>query len=988
MYLWFVLYNGEFEVLDENRLRVTDLFDDADNFRFLYMADVYWDAEGNAHLAGVLVKNNADGTNLFRVYYANVTWEPFSISVTYVHLLPPMDISYVVPRIHTNEKGVVGIAHLDYLNGRFYRAISWKNATGTWETSIFDVMVNPRYCAYMASNGIYIDSSGAIHLAWADASYQLKYQWIDKDGRFGTPVTISTLPVSRIGGMIDVQFQANRTGDLFLAFNVVPLNSKNVDLSDIPSAIVVIPIQNDNTIFYHEEYVIIDSPTATEFVFHIDENDNFYLIWFDMRTGLTQIYLKYLATPGLTFEFDLVEWADAQTIRPNETKHVDLLLKNIGTLEFDVSLYTETNASLGWSVGLDNYRAHLNAHQTIPVTLTIHCPTGAADGEVVEIWINATTNYTDYSARLRLIVFVKWERGLDVHCSRLYHVIDPGGTVKYYLSVQNTGELLEDVLVSLEPIGPREWEFAPESSMVRLSPNQVATIEITVTSPPDTWKDDTFILLVGFEWADGKTAHPGLALRTVVRPTFFVTMELNRTDTLIGPGEQVTFNITIGNAGNMAGTAFIAISVLTDPGGWLILLSSETVVLGSREEKEIQLLVTAPPDAVGGDIMVVRLRAFCLIPFSEIEREVRIVVANIHDVEWTYSQLTWNLPPGGMDSNSLDFLNRGNTIETVRFRMDGMDTGWNWWIEENDVETETIRLGPEEEATALLWLSIPARTKAGVYLLQLSLDIADGITIGQVTLKVYVEHISDVDATVLSTGVLVYPGGYYEGTFEVMNRGNGPEFFHLSITSEYLMSPVLVFGGINSTSVWVPMDGSRTVMLRGRISEEALVGGGHAWVVVRSHHDPNVTATVKMSYEVVEPELSVVVVEIDPPHPRSNEVVTIRLILHNSGPIELIDIKASIFGGGDEWIASIAPDGETTAVFTWVSPETGKIEIAGLVTYGPGNNTMEWSHQLTIEDTEPGPSIPWLVPIGMVCAILVTIWIIINHRGRSSDSLV
>ena len=988
MYLWFVLYNEEFEVLDENRLHVTDLFDDAYGFGLSPVGDVYWDAAGNAHLAGVLRKSNDDGTKRYRVFYANVTWEPFSISASYVHLLPPMDINDVTPRIHTNEKGVVGITHLDYLDGRFYRAISWKNATGTWETMIFDDFVNPRYCWYMASNGIYIDSSGVINLAWADASLRLKYLRIDEDRRRGTPVTISTLPVSRNGGMIDVQFQTNWTGNLFLAFNVVPENSKSLYVSDIPSAIVVVPVQNDSTIFNHEEYVIVDSPTATEYVFHIDENDNFYLIWLDMRSGLTEIFLKYLVTPGLTFEFDLVEWADAQSIRPDETKHVDLLLKNVGTLEFDVSMYTQSNASLGWSVGLDIYRAYLDAYLSIPVTLTIYCPPDAAEGEVVEIWINATTIYTDYSARLRLLVFVIWERELEVECDPLHHAIDPGGTVTYYLILQNIGELLEDILVSLDPIGPRGWEFTTGSSMVRLSPNQVATIEITVTSPQDSWKDDVFSLLVGFKWGDGTTAHPGLALRTVVRPTFFVTMEVNRTDAIVEPGEQVGFNITVGNAGNMAGTAFIAVEVLTHPGGWLLLLTSETVVLGSREERSIELLATAPPDAIGGEILVVRLRAYCLIPFSEVEREIRIDVAVVHDLQWTPSQLTWKLPPAGIDSNPLEFFNRGNTFETVRFRMDGLPFSWDWWLKEDGVETETIRIGPEEEATALLWLSIPAWTKAGVYLLQLSLDIDAGITIGHVTLKVNVDHISELDAEALSTDGLVYPGGYYEGTFEVMNQGNAPEFVQLSIASEYLMSPIFVVGGLNTTSVWVQLEDSRTVTLRGRLSEEAPVGAGHTLVVIRSQQDPNVTATVKMSYVVVQPELAVVAVEIDPPHPRSNEVVTIRLILRNSGPIEIVDLRASIFGGGDERIASIAPDGETTAVFTWVSPEAGEIEIAGIVTYGPGNHSTDWSHQLTIEDAESGPSIPWMILVGMVCAILITIWIIVNHRDQSSDNLV
>jgi hypothetical protein len=38
-------------------------------------------------------------------------------------------------------------------------------------------------------------------------------------------------------------------------------------------------------------------------------------------------------------------------------------------------------------------------------------------------------------------------------------------------------------------------------------------------------------------------------------------------------------------------------------------------------------------------------------------------------------------------------------------------------------------------------------------------------------------------------------------------------------------------------------------------------------------------------------------VEIEPPHPLPNEIVTVQLTLHNSGPIEFVDVRASLSGG-------------------------------------------------------------------------------------------
>jgi hypothetical protein len=49
---------------------------------------------------------------------------------------------------------------------------------------------------------------------------------------------------------------------------------------------------------------------------------------------------------------------------------------------------------------------------------------------------------------------------------------------------------------------------------------------------------------------------------------------------------------------------------------------------------------------------------------------------------------------------------------------------------------------------------------------------------------------------------------------------------------------------------------------------------------------------------------------------------------------------------------------------------------------------MDWSYRLTVENAERGGSnYYWLIPVVMVGAIIVTVKVIINHRGRPSDGL-
>ena len=65
MYLWFTVFDSHFNILNERRFHVGDLFDDATNFRFSRTMDVYWDAQGVAHIAGTLSKKNDDDLWMF-----------------------------------------------------------------------------------------------------------------------------------------------------------------------------------------------------------------------------------------------------------------------------------------------------------------------------------------------------------------------------------------------------------------------------------------------------------------------------------------------------------------------------------------------------------------------------------------------------------------------------------------------------------------------------------------------------------------------------------------------------------------------------------------------------------------------------------------------------------------------------------------------------------------------------------------------------------
>ncbi|NIP44025.1 MAG: hypothetical protein GWO28_15275, partial [candidate division Zixibacteria bacterium] len=53
-----------------------------------------------------------------------------------------------------------------------------------------------------------------------------------------------------------------------------------------------------------------------------------------------------------------------------------------------------------------------------------------------------------------------------------------------------------------------------------------------------------------------------------------------------------------------------------------MLLAEETVTLKSGEHRNVVMVLIAPSHALGGEILVVRIRAYSVNPFSEVVREV------------------------------------------------------------------------------------------------------------------------------------------------------------------------------------------------------------------------------------------------------------------------------------------------------------------------------------------------------------------------------
>jgi len=998
----FFTYSKDGRLLLHKTLEISDMNLELDpRYVHLYQRiEGCEDSLGRTHVIIATLAAQKDNSDYGRLRFIHilVTWHPFKIGYRSVWQSPEVDtepwwqapyMDHVPwPLITIGPSDEIVILHPIMDGLTLYRAFTIGDVTGNWTTHKICETDNPDIGLFLPSSEVFVDERSRIHATWFDIRQSsLVYACMDEAGnKLVEPWAFAMLGQNVFNVAIRTSTAVVDEGETLIAFNIVPYVSYSYWTPPAPyqinGEIRLVVLRNPDP--DRRDYSIIKMvriPTVSECYLHLDDAENVYLFWFDQRTGTTQLYMKYLAHPGISLDIDFHDWANAQTIRPGQTKVIPLRLRNVGSVEIESVISLETNASPDWDLQLTEYRARLEPFGSLPFNLTVYCPPSAMFGESVETWVNATTSDRDYASRVRLLMFVMWDRELAVSCRPTFHLTEPGMTTTYRVVLQNNGDLNETVQVAMVGAGPPGWSLGPGDLTYWMGVRNVRSFDVSVKSPEGAFADEAYTAMVYFTWGDGIQAAPTLVLRTVVRPTFFVTMEANRTRVMLHPGEIALFGLRVGNEGNLPGKAYIEVTTLTDPGEWRVILSKETVVLDPCTSEDLELLLGAPVDAQGGAIMVVRVRAYCPNPFSEVVLDLRAEVEHILSLSTDAQELTLDIAPMSSGSGGLNITNRGNLFEVVAFRLDGLGPEWSWWVRAGGVEARSISVGPGETGAIDVWVHVPAGAKAGRHALRLYLE-AEGLTVGHVDLTVRVAQVRELTLASSPLRGVAYPGGHVEIAVTVGNAGNGEELVELSVYAPGLALPQFLSDDERVSAVWLPPRTARTIVLWARVDDYATIGTTEVWTTATSMDDARTVARSSTTFEVVAPTVGVCGVVLDPARPRANDIVTVRVMLLNSGPVEVTDVTITMTGAEPELLASIRPGGEASATFVWVASGYGDVNLEGAVDFEPGNRTVTWSTTVNMGGVEAGSSyIPVLMAAAMAATIAVIVAMIVKIRG-------
>jgi hypothetical protein len=166
-----------------------------------------------------------------------------------------------------------------------------------------------------------------------------------------------------------------------------------------------------------------------------------------------------------------------------------------------------------------------------------------------------------------------------------------------------------------------------------------------------------------------------------------------------------------------------------------------------------------------------------------------------------------------------------------------------------------------------------------------------------------------------------------------------------------------------------------------------MAGKSELWISSISTEDAKVMARGNAAFEVVMPSLRISRVELDPQRPKAGNLVVVRVMLLNPGPVEVVNVAVTMPGAEPEVVASIPPDGEATATFVWVASGSGNVNLEGRVNFGPGNCTIPWARMVTMNKDVIDRS--WnlaLIAVAMISFSSILVTAVLRWKGLKANT--
>ena len=451
------------------------------------------------------------------------------------------------------------------------------------------------------------------------------------------------------------------------------------------------------------------------------------------------------------------------------------------------------------------------------------------------------TDETNNIATVYVLVRVP---GVELTSDFLSRSVGPGASALFNLSVENSGSYDADYVLTTSTMEDG-WDVGiPGSGTLSVTAAATALVPVNVSVPQDT-SPGSRTLNVTVTSIDRPSVNDSLTLMVDVRRSGNVSV-IAPEGGILEPTVLRNFTFLVTDIANFNESFSV---IATDDEGWIVSVSHEELALVPGETVEVEVIVSPSRYAPPGTLDMLSLRLESQNLSTNIGEGTVLLQAGHHrELDLSLSQqayTNYSVPEDRRIVYSIVVSNLGNSDETVRLSLSGIDSFWAV------LNTSYVFVGPGENGTATLTMTPGLYVLAGSYEFNLTATSeADAEVVDVLQMGVNVQPFYALETFV--DHEVVSPDG--EDTvavnMTVENWGNSIDVVDFLAYSDTLNGTLLVIDGVEyDIAVSTPPPstlepGNRevvTIILS--VPESAAPGEYTVYVEVSSLNDPSVTSS-------------------------------------------------------------------------------------------------------------------------------------------------
>jgi uncharacterized membrane protein len=700
------------------------------------------------------------------------------------------------------------------------------------------------------------------------------------------------------------------------------------------------------------------------------ERGDLHLAYVDISEGGEgEIFYRYANGYRIGLEVQGLE--DALEVHPGgDPVELGVLVTNIADVSNKVKVSADVDyhglEGHGWSFELVASEVELGPDGDSELfTATLQGPVNGTEGESIDITISVVPERS--SAKAKALGFTSTltiRHALSFTGPSKVPLLDDVTDVELVLS--NNGDVDEEVNLTVTGGAPG-WEVSLDQDGLLLPRGMSEELNLRVELPTWVGADVVSGLKVQARPSSEASAIESHEIMTVAYPALYPAMSTPRTELALPPGGSVDIPLNISNRGLANGEFELSAIVSQAQGVWDVDMDPVSVVLEPDAEKQVNVVVRSPQEALAGTGLV--LDIILSDASMSIQEDMRFVVSVLEQGGLVVAGGgNATVYPGEKAVFHVRIYNNGNSPRGIDLSVQSLPSGWKWQFWNGQVLSH-FEMAPLSSLDLELEVTPPANALSGVVDIVGTVE-AQGkmyeVMASVHVLSLYGSEI-DVDVPIVKAEL----GTEVNFTVRLSNTGTAADEYSLLVGDLPAGASYKVLDS-GADVMEISVDPGETVELELLVQLPSTM---KAWDFSFWVGAASTSGTVVRSDLIVEfrlPDIRIKDVVFDDKDIEAGQKRDVKVLLANSGDADADEFKV-IVNGIDKG-TSLAPgqDGELTFE---VEFEAGDSQL--VVVVDPGNEVPEKKEDNNIQvvevDVEGGAgAVPGLNAVYIIIAISIS----------------